>query len=55
MDVIVFVEVPSGSRNTYELDAATGQDLEAEKTETRGFGNRADAERVIAAARDRAG
>ncbi|HEY7732694.1 MAG TPA: inorganic diphosphatase [Gaiellaceae bacterium] len=25
MDVLVFVEVPSGSRNKYELDAETGQ------------------------------
>jgi hypothetical protein len=41
--VTVFVEVASGSRKGPE-----------EKTETRGFGNRADAERIIAAAPERA-
>jgi hypothetical protein len=38
-DVVVFVEVPSGSRK---------------KTETRGFGDRVEAERIIAAAVERA-
>jgi inorganic pyrophosphatase len=46
-EVTVFVEIPAGSRNKYEQ-------LERKKTETRGFGNRADAERVIAEARERA-
>lgn len=47
MDVTVFVEVPLGSRNKDE-------DLAAKKTEPRGYGNRAEAEQVIEAARDRA-
>jgi inorganic pyrophosphatase len=102
-DVMVFVEIPAGSRNKYEWDGDAGgivldrrlftsmskiicvslrdpafrhitdvhdiqsefrdeiehffqvyKDLEAKKTETRGFGNRAEAERVIAEARERA-
>jgi len=103
-DVVVFVEVPSGSRNKYELDEELGgivldrrlftsmsypadcvplkdpawmrvgdihdippefrheiehffqvyKDLEEGKTETRGFGNRADAELIIEQARARA-
>jgi inorganic pyrophosphatase len=43
-EVVVFVEVPSGSRNTYELDEELGF----------GYGNRSDAEQGVAAARTRA-
>ncbi len=84
-DVVVFVEVPSGSRNKYELDPELGHivldrrlftsmtypadygfiegtlgedgdplDAEEKKTETRGYGNRAEAERIIDEARARA-
>jgi inorganic pyrophosphatase len=42
-------------RNEIEHFFQVYKDLEAAKTETRGFGNRADAEAIIAAARDRAG
>jgi len=42
-DAVVFVEVPS-------KDLETGT-----STETRGFGDRAEAEALIAAARERAG
>ena len=42
-------------RNEIEHFFQVYKDLEAAKTETRGFGNRADAERIIAAARARAG
>jgi inorganic pyrophosphatase len=41
-------------RNEIEHFFQVYKDLEAKKTETRGFGNRADAEGIIAAARDRA-
>ena len=42
-------------RNEIEHFFQVYKDLEAAKTETRGFGNRADAEEIISAARDRAG
>jgi inorganic pyrophosphatase len=42
-------------RNEIEHFFQVYKDLEAAKTETRGFGNRADAEGIIAAARSRAG
>jgi inorganic pyrophosphatase len=42
-------------RNEIEHFFQVYKDLEAAKTETRGFGNRTEAERIIAAARDRAG
>lgn len=53
MDVTVFVEVPMGSWNDehfFQVD----KDLEEKKTGTRGYGNRAEAEHVIEAARARA-
>ena len=75
-EVVVFVEVPMGSRSKYELDAGLGgvvldrrlpgelrnavehffqgKDLEEAKVETFGYGNRADAEGVVAEARERA-
>ncbi|HEU0336521.1 MAG TPA: inorganic diphosphatase [Gaiellaceae bacterium] len=42
-------------RNEIEHFFQVYKDLEAAKTETRGYGNRADAEEIISAARDRAG
>jgi inorganic pyrophosphatase len=42
-------------RNEIEHFFQVYKDLEAAKTETRGFGNRTEAERIIAAARERAG
>ena len=45
-DVVVFVEVPSRSRSKNELEEAS--------VETRGYGNRADVERILGEARARA-
>jgi inorganic pyrophosphatase len=42
-------------RNEIEHFFQVYKDLEEKKTETRGYGNRAEAERVIAEARERAG
>jgi inorganic pyrophosphatase len=42
-------------RNEIEHFFQVYKDLEEEKVETRGFGNRADAERIIDEARARAG
>jgi inorganic pyrophosphatase len=82
-EVVVFVEVPMGSRNKYEVGprlgeivldrrvftsmtypadygfiegtmGGDGKDLEEAKVETFGYGNRADAERVVVEARARA-
>ena len=47
--VVVFVEVPSGSRNKQVY-----KDLEEATVETLGYGNRAEAERVVVEARARA-
>jgi inorganic pyrophosphatase len=48
----VFVEIPAGSRNKF---FRVYKDLETKKVDTRGCGDRAEAERVIADARARAG
>jgi inorganic pyrophosphatase len=48
-------DIPPELRNEIEHFFQVYKDLEAKKTETRGFGNRAEAERVIAEARERAG
>jgi inorganic pyrophosphatase len=47
-------DIQSEFRDEIEHFFQVYKDLEAKKTETRGFGNRAAAERVIAEARDRA-
>ena len=46
-------DIPADLRNEIEHFFQVYKDLEAKKTETRGFGNRADAERVLAEARER--
>jgi inorganic pyrophosphatase len=46
-------DVPPELRNEIEHFFQVYKDLERHKTETRGFGNRAEAEDLIAAARDR--
>ena len=48
-------DIPADLRNEIEHFFQVYKDLEAKKTETRGFGNRADAERVIVEARERFG
>jgi len=53
--VIDIHDVPPELRNEIEHFFQVYKDLERHKTETRGFGNRAEAEQVIAAARERAG
>jgi inorganic pyrophosphatase len=47
-------DIQSEFRDEIEHFFRVYKDLEAKKTETRGFGNRAEAERVIAEARERA-
>ena len=47
-------DIPAAYRDEIEHFFQVYKDLEEKKTETRGFGNRAEAELVIAAARDRA-
>jgi len=51
--VVDIHDVPPELRNEIEHFFQVYKDLERHKTETRGFGNRAEAELVIAAARDR--
>jgi inorganic pyrophosphatase len=46
-------DIPSEFRDEIEHFFQVYKDLEAKKTETRGYGNRAEAEQVIAAARER--
>ena len=46
-------DIPPELRNEIEHFFQVYKDLEEKKTETRGFGNRADAEAVIEAARER--
>ena len=46
-------DIPSEFRDEIEHFFQVYKDLEEKKTATRGFGNRADAERVIAEARER--
>ena len=48
-------DVPPGLRNEIEHFFQVYKDLEHKKTETYGFGNRTDAERLIEESRDRAG
>jgi inorganic pyrophosphatase len=47
-------DIPGPFRDEIEHFFQVYKQLEEKKTETRGFGNRADAEQVIAEARDRA-
>lgn len=47
-------DIPPEFRDEIEHFFQVYKDLEEKKTETRGFGNRAEAERVIEAARERA-
>jgi inorganic pyrophosphatase len=47
-------DIPPELRNEIEHFFQVYKDLEEKKVETGGFGNRADAERIIAEARDRA-
>jgi inorganic pyrophosphatase len=54
MDVHDIHDIRPGFRDEIEHFFQVYKQLEKKKTETRGFGNRADAERVIAEARDRA-
>jgi len=56
LDALVLVhDIPAGLRDELEHFFQVYKDLEEEKIETRGFGNRADALRFIAEARERAG
>ena len=48
-------DIPPELRNEIEHFFQVYKDLEAEKVETRGFGNRAEAELIVEAARERAG
>jgi inorganic pyrophosphatase len=47
-------DIPAELRNEIEHFFQVYKDLEEEKVETRGYGNRADAEQVVAEARARA-
>jgi inorganic pyrophosphatase len=47
-------DIPAAFREEIEHFFQVYKDLEDEKTETRGFGNRAEARRIIAEARERA-
>jgi inorganic pyrophosphatase len=47
-------DIPGPFRDEIEHFFQVYKDLEEKKTETRGFGNRSDAERIIEEARDRA-
>jgi inorganic pyrophosphatase len=47
-------DIPPELRNEIEHFFQVYKDLEAEKVETRGFGNRAEAETVVDEARERA-
>jgi inorganic pyrophosphatase len=47
-------DIPPELRNEIEHFFQVYKDLEEKKVETGGFGNRADAERIIAEARERA-
>ena len=47
-------DIPARFRDEIEHFFQVYKDLEEKKTETRGFGNRADAERIIDEARERA-